>query len=295
MAIAFVKGGGNHNESSSAVSYAFTGDVTANSLITIVVGKTQDGATDPIIAGDVTKTAGTATIGSISLDVTDVSEDWQSTYDSYSAILSCLVTGTGTLTLTFNSGGIYQAISAGEWTGNWDASRVEDTASADMVSDIHQSGNATSDGAALFVGGEHIVCSDETIDWTYDGAFSQVHHYIEQLTAAISQIYRIVGSYTEDSADWEINHTMGASPCLVVYKEGSATPTITQEGYRWRNDDGDQANATWAASQDTGITAPANSVRRLRVLLDTSGDANAANYQLEYKEANDANWTVLST
>jgi hypothetical protein len=70
--------------------------------------------------------------------------------------------------------------------------------------------------------------------------------------------------------------------------------TTTQEGYRWRLDDGDQANATWAAVQDTGITCPANSVRRLRVLVDTTGDVNSAQFQLEYKEANDANWTKVS-
>jgi len=68
----------------------------------------------------------------------------------------------------------------------------------------------------------------------------------------------------------------------------------TQEGYRWRLDDGTETTATWAANQDTGIVAPANSVRRLRLVLDTSGDANAANYQLEYKEANAANWTAIS-
>lgn len=70
--------------------------------------------------------------------------------------------------------------------------------------------------------------------------------------------------------------------------------TLTQEGYRWRLDDGDQANATWAAAQDTGITASANTTRRLRMLIDSSGDAPSANYQLEYKEANDANWTTIT-
>jgi hypothetical protein len=76
--------------------------------------------------------------------------------------------------------------------------------------------------------------------------------------------------------------------------EGGGAATLTQEGYRWRIDDGDQANATWAVAQDTGITAPANTVRRLRVIIDSSGDANAAQFQLEYKEANDANYTKVS-
>lgn len=75
---------------------------------------------------------------------------------------------------------------------------------------------------------------------------------------------------------------------------GAAALTITQEGYRWRLDDGSESTATWAAAQDTGITAPANAIRRLRFILDTSGDANAATYQLEYKEANDAGWTKVA-
>jgi hypothetical protein len=106
-----------------------------------------------------------------------------------------------------------------------------------------------------------------------------------------------VGSVTADAAQETLNWTttdswfaVGAS---LVPATGGGSST-TQEGYRWRLDDGDQANATWAANQDTGITAPVNTTRRLRVIIDTTGDANAATYQLEYKEANDANYTKVS-
>ncbi|MEN6537916.1 MAG: hypothetical protein ABFD60_07800 [Bryobacteraceae bacterium] len=102
----------------------------------------------------------------------------------------------------------------------------------------------------------------------------------------------------------DANHTAGRSTGLSTSNTTArieswaaadlSTATFTQEGYRWRNDDGDEANATWTAAQDTGITAPANAVRRIRFIVDTAGDTNAALYQLEYKEANDANWTKVT-
>jgi len=57
--------------------------------------------------------------------------------------------------------------------------------------------------------------------------------------------------------------------------------TLTQEGYRFRNDDGSESGATWKASQDTNINLPANTAARLRILIDGSDDPDSANYQLE--------------
>lgn len=96
-----------------------------------------------------------------------------------------------------------------------------------------------------------------------------------------------VSAWTDGDGD-----TVGGK--LAIWVEGTTGATLTQEGYRWRLDDANEAAATWAANQDTGITAPANAVRRLRVLVDTTGDANAAAYRLEYKEANDANYTAIT-
>jgi hypothetical protein len=46
--------------------------------------------------------------------------------------------------------------------------------------------------------------------------------------------------------------------------------TVTQEGFRWRNDDGDEDGATWKAAQDTNTTLAVASTARLRTLLDTT-------------------------
>lgn len=70
--------------------------------------------------------------------------------------------------------------------------------------------------------------------------------------------------------------------------------TATQEGFRFRYDDNDEALATWIAAQDTNISRLSNFNTRLRVLLDTSGDAGAQQYQLEYKEKVSGSWTPLS-
>jgi hypothetical protein len=67
----------------------------------------------------------------------------------------------------------------------------------------------------------------------------------------------------------------------------AATVTHEQEGYRWRNDDNDEADATWRQSQDVDDSVNKSTNIRLRVLVNTTGDAASEQYQLEYKENGD--------
>ncbi|OQY16720.1 MAG: hypothetical protein B6I36_09865 [Desulfobacteraceae bacterium 4572_35.1] len=65
--------------------------------------------------------------------------------------------------------------------------------------------------------------------------------------------------------------------------------SLTQEGYRVRNDDGSETTATWKAAQDTpatGVSASQNV--RLRVIVDAEGDAPSQTYKLQYKRNGDA-------
>lgn len=72
-------------------------------------------------------------------------------------------------------------------------------------------------------------------------------------------------------------------------------PTTTeQEGYRIRYDDGDEATATWRASQDTQAFVPAGVNFRVRVLLNTAQDEPSSSYQLEVWK-DDGGWTAVST
>ena len=70
-------------------------------------------------------------------------------------------------------------------------------------------------------------------------------------------------------------------------------PVYEQEGFRWRNDDGDEDAATWAASQDTDITAAAGQVRRLRILTNVTNNPPAKALKLQYRRVGDTTWTDL--
>lgn len=85
--------------------------------------------------------------------------------------------------------------------------------------------------------------------------------------------------------------TSGSEPQLVV--DYTVTATIEQEGFRWRNDDGNETTATWAAAQDTDITAPVDSTRRIRLVINTTNDADPAQFRLEYKKDTDGAWEVM--
>jgi hypothetical protein len=63
----------------------------------------------------------------------------------------------------------------------------------------------------------------------------------------------------------------------------------TQEGFRFRNDDGSETTATWDAAQDTDVTAPLGANLRLRTLIDTSAaDPPATAYTQYYKKSTDS-------
>ena len=73
---------------------------------------------------------------------------------------------------------------------------------------------------------------------------------------------------------------------------GSVPPSAEQEGYRWRNDDGNETAATWVAAQDTNISRNTNVNTRIRVLLDTTLNTNSGTLKLQYKRADepDSEW-----
>lgn len=81
-------------------------------------------------------------------------------------------------------------------------------------------------------------------------------------------------------------HFLSAGTANHVQSAGAATVSgaaiLNQEGYRFRNDDGDEATATWKAGQDSNISLPAGSKLRLRMIVDATGDPEAKTLQLEW-------------
>lgn len=58
---------------------------------------------------------------------------------------------------------------------------------------------------------------------------------------------------------------------------------IDLEDFRFRNDDNNEASATWKAAQGTNITLAADTAFRLRELLDAAGDPASINPQQDYR------------
>jgi len=214
--------GGVSTDSSASTSRAFGSNVTAGTLIVVVAGKDSGSA---FVAGDCTKSAGTATIGAISLD-TELRFDIGAGEFISIGIWSCLVTGAGSCTMQVaGAAGTFWGLATDEYSTDvgWDVSRVENTNSTGNATDdaaSATSGNATSAGAALFMGGVDLNGSG-AITLTPDGAFTQIFEQEDgSLHSMFSAIRRIVSTGTTDSADWAITAAhRGSAAALVAYKE----------------------------------------------------------------------------
>lgn len=73
-----------------------------------------------------------------------------------------------------------------------------------------------------------------------------------------------------------------------------ATPYLEQARYRWRNDDGSESAATWAAAENTTLALPKNTPRRLRVQVQSTNDKPSASYKLQYRKSGDASWKDIN-
>lgn len=229
MAIAHAAGQstGNHANNTTSLAVAFPGNITNGSLI-VAAALIYSPSSDALLAGDLTKTAGTATIGTISLDNTPTNFQYNGDANYQKVgIYSALVTGTGSCTLTIAGApaGSYLLLALDEFTGSWDSSRVESSSTNNDGTDntaSGNSGNVTSAGAALFIGGIAIGASG-TVTITPDGAFTQIFEDQSGATDNVgSAIYQIVSTGTTDRAEWTLstNHS-GYSAGVVLYKEAA--------------------------------------------------------------------------
>ena len=226
MAIAAVSGqaGGNSADATS-VTRAFTTDVSTGSLI-VIVGAQQGTTSGELASGACTKSAGTATLGTISQDVS-IAIDVGGTAQAKAAIWSAIVTAGGSLTMQVSQATANQRthIATDEYTGDWDSSRLEDTAEAATATNNTNaaSGDATSAGAALFIGGLATLDAG-VVTISPDASYTEI--YENEATGASSAIRRIVASGTTDNAQWTLGNNVGWSAVQVVYKEAAAGVVI---------------------------------------------------------------------
>lgn len=70
----------------------------------------------------------------------------------------------------------------------------------------------------------------------------------------------------------------------------TATYTLDQTKFRWRNDDGSETTATWAAAEDANVTIAALTPTRLRVEITATGDPASKTYRLQYRKVGETYW-----
>lgn len=232
--------GGATVDSAASATRAFGSNVAVGDLVVVLCWKDSGNA---FVVGDCTKSAGTATLGAITLDNGFPFDTGASNFVSV-GVWSAIVTGAGSLTMAVaGAAGTYWGIATDELnsTVGWDGTRVEQAPAGvgnatDNVTAV-TTGNGTSAAAAAFMAVMNLPGSgSNTI--TPDAAFTQIFEQEDDsLHQAGSAIRRIVGAGTTDAGDWAIASpvNVGSAAVLVVYREaagggGAAQPMLTMLG-----------------------------------------------------------------
>ncbi len=224
-----------HGEAGSGVSptATFSSDVTAGNLLVIVASAYRAGTPPHAFSlGDLTKSSGTATLGTAQLDIQHARSTGSN--EGRVAIWSIPVTGTGSLTLslTVNTGD-YANIAAAEFSGaDTSSGRLDTSTSNDGPGTGTEMliGDMTSAGAGVFVGGFAAYTSTGTT-WTPNGAFSTIYNVGDVAYNASAAIYQIVSGATTDSCDAQISpnyDAAGWAGASAVYKAASGGGPIEE-------------------------------------------------------------------
>lgn len=209
----------------TSVSRAFGSNVAVGSLVVWGVVK-YNSATDPVQVSDCSKSAGTATIGSITLDRAAEINGVEAFVTI--GVCSAIVTGAGSLTLAVGGAlaNSFLVLFSDEYTGSFDSSRVEQTnAGSDPANGTTaaSSGNVTTAGAGMIWGLLGIDTGANPATMTQDAAFTEIATETNGNANMVGEaIRRIVSTGTIDSADWTINSNNSSWVALAIaYKEAS--------------------------------------------------------------------------
>jgi hypothetical protein len=130
----------------------------------------------------------------------------------------------------------------------------------------------------LYINGSLVDVKSQYATITYTGT----NPFLAHLDAGAD-----LNGVTDEVAFW--SRAITAAEVRDLYNKGLGLAynftkaTVDLEGFRFRNDDGDETAATWAAAQDANLTRDKAIATRLRVLLNTSGDVSTRNFRLEYR------------
>lgn len=220
---------GDFGDNTTLADFPFPNNLTAGRMIVVTGWMWNNGsAFGPFASANCTKTAGTATLGAITLS-TQQQRTTSGAFQINVGIWTALVTGSGSCTMQIGTfpAGSFSVIALMEVSSDlgWDSSREEQTNGTTGSSTTPDSGNATSAGEALFVGGQ-VANFGTNSAITPDGAFSTCFESENGTTHQPgSAIYRVVTTGTTDSASWTNAANDQWAAVVAVFKEVPAPAT----------------------------------------------------------------------
>lgn len=215
---------GNAQGNATSTSKAFPGNVTVGNRISVQAQFFSGSTVHTPVAADCTKSAGTATIGTVTLDIHREFQ-YNGTSWIYVAIWSCLVTGSGSCTMQIANfpAGSDMNICISEFTST--IGRISPSAtltnSNTGTSTAVDSGNvttATSVSSSLIIGCGVNTSGTIPATWTEDAAFTKIFSNLSGATVVGGSEYRIVTVATTDSASWT-DENKSWTACVACYQE----------------------------------------------------------------------------
>lgn len=163
-------------DNATSATKAFASNVTSGNLILIGCSRYAAGGNTAFVAADCTKSAGTATIGTVTLDK---QSNVASANPTQAGVWSVPVTGSGSLTIAVaGPAGSYFTMAIGEYSGtDVSGSRIDGTPSSNTATtgtNPVTSGTTTSTGDALFFGVAATDYADNTYTPTPGNSFTNI-------------------------------------------------------------------------------------------------------------------------
>jgi hypothetical protein len=220
-------------DSATSVSVSSPANITNGNLV-VIGGNKFSNSQDSYVAGSLTKTAGTSTIGTIALDN---ARDFNfGPAELAVAVYSVPVTGTGSSTFQLGGfqAGSFLMISIQEYTGvDVSGSRVVGTNSATGTSTAPNSGTVVSGVGGVFVGSLSTPGTPSSNTITEGSGYANVFKQSASNTHQIGAVSdKIVTVNTTDSANWTLGTSDSWVGNVVFYKESSSgvSAALTGDG-----------------------------------------------------------------
>jgi hypothetical protein len=273
-----------------AVAYdAATGGQTAGGVSSLTFSHTTSGSNRALFVGVAGEWFGTTLTG-ITYSAISMTSLWNAFWDTFYAHagfrLAGPASGANNVVVSFGAAADVIRVTAVSLTG------VDQTTPCGTpVTTTATATSITVDAAAAT---DDIVVSHLAVMSNIGNNWSPASGTTRATSGSVGSAQSISATYAGASTvttTW--NSDFGANRVAlgsVAFKAIATAPILTQSRYRWRNDDGSETGATWAAAENTAITLAQNTPRRLRVQVQSTNDKPSASYKLQYRKVGDPGW-----